>query len=79
MEISEFIKKLEIEFEDIPKGSLTPSTKINDIEGWSSMHSLIVVALADTEYGVTLKGEEMKKAQSIQELFDLIKSKSTGK
>ena len=76
MEVSEFIKKLEAEFEDIPKGTLTPSTKISDIEGWSSMHSLIVVALADTEYGVTLKGDDLKKAQSIQELFDVIKSKS---
>jgi acyl carrier protein len=76
MDVSEFIKKLETEFEDIPKGYLTPSIKMSDIEGWSSMHSLIVVALADTEYGVTLKGDELKKAQSIQELFDVIKSKS---
>lgn len=75
MEIGEFIKKFEGEFEDIPKGSVTPSTQIKDIEGWGSMHALIVVALADTEYGVTLKGDELKKVQSVQELFDLIKQK----
>jgi acyl carrier protein len=75
MDVNEFIQKLEAEFEDIPKGSITPSSKLQHIEGWGSMHALIVVALADTEYGVTLKGEELKKVQSIQDLFDLIKYK----
>jgi len=75
MEIGEFIQKFEAEFEDIPKGTVKPSTKISDIEGWGSMHALIVVALADTEYGVTIKGEELKKVQSVQELFDLITRK----
>ncbi|HTA81956.1 MAG TPA: acyl carrier protein [Bacteroidia bacterium] len=75
----EFIQKLEAEFEDIPKGTLTPSTKLKDIEGWGSMHALIVLALADTEYNVALKGEELKKAESIQDLFDLIQQKKASK
>lgn len=75
MDINELIKKLEAEFEDIPPGTLTPSTKITDIQGWGSMHALIVIALVDTEYNVTLKGEELRSVQSIQELFDLVKKK----
>ncbi len=74
MDIKDFIKKFRAEFEDIPQGSITPSTSIKDIEGWGSMHALIVVALADTEYGVTIKGEELKKANTIQDLFNLIVS-----
>jgi acyl carrier protein len=76
MDINEFIQKFEEEFGDIPKGTVTPATKISDIDGWGSMHALIVVALADTEYNVTIKGEELKQVQSIQELFDLIKKKA---
>jgi acyl carrier protein len=75
MDIKDFIEKFRAEFEDIPQGSITPSTSIKDIEGWGSMHALIVVALADTEYGVTIKGEELKKANTIQDLFNLIVSK----
>lgn len=71
-DINEFIQKLEVEFEDIPKGFLKPETKITDIDGWGSMHALIVIALLDTEYGVTLQGDELRKIQSIQELFDLV-------
>ena len=72
MNIDEFIQKLQAEFEDIPAGFLKPETKITDIEGWGSMHALIVIALADTEYGVTLKGDELRTIQSVQELYNLI-------
>ena len=51
---------------------MKPQTKITDIEGWGSMHALIVIALIDTEYGVTLKGDELRKVQSVQELYDLV-------
>lgn len=72
MDINEFILKLQGEFEDIPAGFLKPETKITDIEGWGSMHALIVIALIDTEYGVTLKGDELRKVQSVQELYDMV-------
>ena len=72
MDINEFIGKLEGEFEDIPKGFLKPETKITDIEGWGSMHALIVIALIDTEYGVVLPGDELRKIESVQQLYDKV-------
>jgi len=78
MDIGDFIQKIEAEFEDIPKGTIKPSTILSHIEGWGSMHALIVVALADTEYDVSIKGEELKNSLSVQELFDLIQRKKAG-
>ena len=75
MEIGELVKRLEAEFEDAPVGSIKPGTNLRDIEGWGSMYSLIIIALADTEYDVTIKGEELKTVQTIQDLFDLIQRK----
>lgn len=72
MDINTFIQQLQGEFEDIPQGFLKPETKISDIEGWGSMHALIVIALIDTEFGVTLKGDELRKVNSVQELYDLV-------
>ena len=72
MDINTFIQQLQTEFEDIPPGFLKPETKITDIEGWGSMHALIVIALIDTEYGVTIKGEDLRKIQSVQELYDMV-------
>jgi acyl carrier protein len=78
MDINDLIQKLEAEFENIPPGTLKPETKITEIEGWGSMHALIVIALADTEYGVTIKGDEMRKIESVQQLFDLIAEKQNS-
>ena len=78
MNINEFIQKLEGEFEDIPKGTLKPETKITDIQGWGSMHALIVIALLDTEYNVTLKGEELRQIQSVQQLYDTVVAKQNN-
>jgi acyl carrier protein len=78
MSIDEFIQKLEGEFEDIPKGTLKPETKITDIEGWGSMHALIVIALVDTEYNVTIKGDELRQIQSVQQLYDTVVAKQNN-
>jgi acyl carrier protein len=78
MNINELISKLQGEFEDIPAGTIKPETKITDIPGWGSMHALIVIALADTEYGVTLKGDELRSIQSVQGLYDLILKKQSN-
>ena len=77
MEIGELVKRLEAEFEDAPEGTIKPGTNMRDIEGWGSMYSLIIIALADTEYGVIIKGEELKNIQTIQDLFDLIQRKKS--
>jgi len=70
MNIEEFIKKLEIEFEDLEKGNLTAQTNFRDIDEWSSMHALIIIALMDVEYEVTVGGEDLSKMETVQDLFD---------
>lgn len=74
-EISEFIKKIENEFEELEKGTLTPHTNYREIEDWSSMHALIIIALIDSEYDVLLKGDDLKETKTIQDLFNLVQSK----
>lgn len=75
MEINEFVALIESEFEEVESGSLTAETSIKDIEGWSSMHALILIALVDNHFDVLLTGSEMKDLTTIQELFNLVQSK----
>jgi acyl carrier protein len=76
MDIEEFIKKLEAEFEDVQQGVLHPKTNFREIDDWSSMYALIIIALIDLEYEVTVKGEDLMKIETIQELFDFVKNNS---
>lgn len=75
MEITSFIENFVDQFEDANVNQFNPETKFREAEGWSSLVALSVLAMIDEEYDVQLKGEEMKKAQTIQELFDLVQSK----
>jgi acyl carrier protein len=74
MDINYLIDKLETEFE-LPAKTLKAETDFRDIPEWGSMHALIIIAVVDTEFGITLNGEDMKKSSTINDLYNVIKSK----
>lgn len=75
MEIKEFIEKFAEAVEVENPEALTPETNFRDLEEWSSLAALSIIALADEEFDVELSGNEMRKANTIQELFDIISNK----
>lgn len=75
MEIQEFIEKFAEIFDDTDASTITPETNFRNLSEWSSLSALGVIALADEEFGVELSGTDMRQANTIQELFDLISSK----
>lgn len=75
MEVIEFVRKLENEFEELEKGTLSPEMNIKDIPDFSSMHALILIAFVDSEFDIILTGDDLKSVQTIQELYDLILQK----
>lgn len=75
MEISEFIAKVEEEVEEWEPGTLKPETNYRNLEDWSSMHALIIIALVDTEYDITLTGDDLRKCDTVQDLYDCVVSK----
>jgi acyl carrier protein len=75
MTLEAFTKNLENELEDIPKGTLTPEVNYKDLETWSSMYALIIIAYVNLEFDVTLNGDDLRNCNNIQELYDLIQSR----
>lgn len=75
MNIQEFISIIEEEFDEVEAGTLIPSTSFRQMEGWSSMHALILIALVDNHFDVLLTGEELRDLDTIQDLYDLLASK----
>jgi acyl carrier protein len=72
MDIQELIKCIEEEFDEIETGSLSDDSSIRDLDGWSSMHALILIALVDNHFDVLLTGEELKNSLTIQDLHEVI-------
>lgn len=76
MEINEFIEKFAEVLDDTDASVLEPETKFRELDEWSSLTALGVIAMADEEFDVELTGNEMRGANTIKELFDLITSKA---
>jgi acyl carrier protein len=75
MKIQQLIDQIENEFDEVQPGTIKPESSFRELEGWSSMHALILIALIDNEYDILLTGEQLKNAQTVQDLFEIIQSK----
>lgn len=75
MEMKEFIQNFADQFDEIDADSLSPETNYRELDGWSSIVALSVLAMVDDEYDIQLKADEMRQTNLIQELFDLVQSK----
>jgi acyl carrier protein len=76
MEIKEFMEKFAEQFDETPAEQFATDTKFRDLEEWSSLMALNVILMVDEEYDITLKGDDILKVQTIEELFNLVKSKA---
>ena len=75
MELKKFIEKFSEQFEETDIKLFTPETEFKKIDEWSSLMSLSIIAMADEEYDVQLKGDDIRNAKTIEELFKIIKSR----
>lgn len=75
MEIKEFLENFADQFDETDAALIKPETEYKNLDEWSSMHALSVIAMADEEYDVQLKGDDIRTTKTIQELFEIIKSR----
>ncbi len=75
MEIKEFIGKFAEQFDDTEASELNAETKFKEIDEWSSLIALSVIAMVDEEYDVTLKGDDIRNSTTIEDLFNIVKSR----
>ncbi|MBT3208306.1 MAG: acyl carrier protein [Bacteroidetes bacterium] len=75
MSIEEFIEQLEEEFDDLEPGVLKPESEFRKNFEWNSINALIFIALVDSEYDVTINAEDLNSSKTIQDLFEIIKSR----
>ncbi len=75
MQLSDFVKQIEAEFDDVPSGSIGGDTAFRQLAGWNSMMALILIARIDSEYNVNLTAEELAAATTVNDLFNLVKNR----
>lgn len=75
MEIKEFIEKFAEILDDTDISAITPKTNFRELDEWSSLAALGLIAMADEEYEVELKGIEIQGATTVEDIYKIILNK----
>ena len=76
MELQEFIQNFANQFEETDSSVFTKDTVFKNLDEWSSLLALSNIAMVDEEYEVTLKGDDISNSNTIEDLFNLVKSRA---
>lgn len=76
MELNEFIKNVADQFENTDPSEIKADTDIRNLDEWSSLIALSIVAMVDEEYDVVLKGDDIKGVKNLEDLFNVVKAKA---
>ena len=75
MELKEFIENFANQFDETDASEIHADTCFQDLDEWSSMAAMGIIAMAKVSYGKIVTGKEIRSCKTVQELFDLINSK----
>ena len=63
-------------FDETDAAEFRSDTEFKALEEWSSLSALSIIAMVDEEYDITLKGDDIKNSETLEDLFNLIQSKA---
>ena len=76
MELNEFVENFANQFDETDPSEITANTDFRTLDEWSSLTALSIIAMVDEEYDVTLKGDDIKNAVTVEDLFNTVKDKA---
>jgi acyl carrier protein len=75
MGTDEFVKNFAELFEETESKVFKSSTPFRDIEEWSSLLALSIIAMVDEKYHVSLTGDDIRNSRTIEDIFNIVKTK----
>jgi len=73
MELNAFVEKFSEQFDETDPSEFEAKTEFKKLIDWSSVVALSVIAMVDDEYSVTIKGEDIRKSSTVEDLFNIVK------
>lgn len=76
MDLKDFIENFANQFDDTDASEIQAETVFKELEEWSSLIALSVIAMVDEEYDVTIKGDDIRNSNTVEDLFNAVKAKA---
>lgn len=75
IELSSFTKSFAATFDEETASAIDEHTAFKKLKDWDSLQALTIIAMADEEFGLILKGSDLQNATTVEDLFLLITNK----
>ena len=73
MDLQEFLPHFAAMLEADP-ADIQPDTEYQELDEWSSVTAMTLIAFAKTQFGKTVTGQAVRHAKTVEELFNLMTS-----
>ena len=75
LKMTTFIQDFEELFDELEQGSITKETVIRDLDEWSSLIALTLIAMADENYDIKLTGDDIRTSNTVEDIYQKIIAK----
>ena len=75
MDKNEFLANCASQFDDTDPSEIQLDTKFHDLDEWSSIVGMTILAMAKVSYNKTISGEELKHCMTVEDVYNLINDK----
>ena len=75
MELKEFIENFADQFDETDPQEINADTEFHELDEWSSLSGMGVIAMAKTEYGKTITGKDLRECKTVEDVFTLLACK----
>lgn len=76
MDLKVFIENFAAQFDETDASEFNPDTEFKALDEWSSLTALSIIAMVDEEYDISIKGDDVRGAETIQDLYNIVKSRA---
>lgn len=73
--LEEFVALFAEQFDETEPEVFTGDKLFREVDEWSSLIALSVIAMVDEEFGVTLKGDDIKNSNTVEDIYNAVKAK----
>lgn len=73
--LEEFVALFAEQFDDTDPSEITAATVFHDLDEWSSLIGLSLIAMVYEEFEVALKGDDVKNSVTVEDLYKRVIAK----
>ena len=75
MNLDQFIENFADLFDETDPDTIQANTQFKNLEEWSSLVALSVIAMIDEEYDVEFRGDDIRDSSTVKDLYDIVETR----